>query len=162
MHLHRLSWPHPQFSWRDLQERWRTFGSDGRLINGPTGEFLRLLRAERIHTAGRREEYPAARDRGAGENRLRRTDRLAGVVILAPRHLDLAEDLDLVRLRTHDQEFAGFRTYVELAVGQHQWRFLHRANLLAPNFLTGCRIPGKQPRGVGNLVEPIRRSIDHW
>ncbi len=58
--------------------------------------------------------------------------------VRADRHRHLAEDLGAIGRRPDDEERAGFRADVELAVGEHRRCLLQRPELLAP--AAPCRV----------------------
>ena len=69
--------------------------------------------------------------------------RLPSAVVRADRQLDVAQHLRLVGERPDDEELAALGADVELAVGQHERRLLHRAERLPPQL--ACRSRGRTP-----------------
>ncbi len=140
-------------------QRRRAFALLGRLVDREPGRRLRRLRADRVDARRSRR-----RRRGRARSPRRRESAPAcpadcrALSSLLDRQLDLAQDLRAIGVRPDDEELAALGADVELAVGQHERRLLHRAERLRPELAAGLEVERLQPRAVLDLIDA--RAVD--
>ena len=146
------------FGRRHLHVRRRAIAFLRGRVHRPSRRRLRGLGSDGVHgVAGHKKDSPARNGRAA-QHRLGRSLFLLRAV-RADRQLDLAEHLGLVRVRPQDEELPAFSAHVDLAVGQHRRRLLHRSEILLPQLPAAGDIEGPHTRAVLDLIHAI--AVDH-